>query len=55
MNVHILFNLLNDLEKRDKMRGFQSVLSLFRNELNKFNNTGARMIVSIYQTALKLF
>ena len=48
MSAHVLLNLLNDLGKRDKMRGLPSILSLFRNEFNKFNNTGARMIDSIY-------
>ena len=35
MIAHVLLNLLNEIEKRDKMRGLPSVLSLFRNELNK--------------------
>ena len=48
MSVHVLLNLLNELGKRDKMRGLPSILSLFRNEFNKFNNTRARMIDSIY-------
>ena len=26
------------------MRGLPRILSLFRNEFNKFNNTGARML-----------
>ena len=30
------------------MRGLPSILSLFRNEFNKFNKTGARMLDSIY-------
>ena len=30
------------------MRGLPSILSVFRNELNKFNNTGERMLDSIY-------
>ena len=34
--------------KRDKMRGLPSILSLFRNEFNKFNNSRARMLDSIY-------
>ena len=29
--------------------------SLFRNKFNKFNNTGARMLDSIYHMTLKLF
>ena len=48
MSVHVLLNLLNELEKRDKMQGLPSILSLFRNEFNKFNNTRARMLYSIY-------
>ena len=48
MSPHVLLNLLNELGKRDKMRGLPSILSLFRNEFNKFNNTRARMLDSIY-------
>ena len=47
MSAHVLFNLLNEVRKRDKMRGLLSILSLFGNKLNKFNNTGARMLDSI--------
>ena len=39
MSAHVLLNLLNELGKRDKMRGLSSILSLFCNEFNKFNNT----------------
>ena len=48
MSAHVLLNLLNELGKRDKMRGLPSILSIFRNEFNKFNNTRARMLDSIY-------
>ena len=48
MSAHVFLNLLNELGKRDKMRGLLSILSLFRNEFNKFNNTRARMLDSIY-------
>ena len=48
MSAHVLLNLLNELGKIDKMRGLPSILSLFRNEFNKFNNTRARMLDSIY-------
>ena len=48
MSAHVLLNLLNELGIRDKMRGLPSILSLFRNEFNKFNNTRARMLDSIY-------
>ena len=33
MSAHVLLNLLNELGKRDKMRGLSSILFLFRNEL----------------------
>ena len=48
MNAHVLLNLLNELGKRDKMRGLPSILSLFRNVFNKSINTRARMLDSIY-------
>ena len=41
MSANVLFNLLNELRKRDKMRGLPSILSLFRNKFNKFNMTRA--------------
>ena len=50
----VLLNLLNELGKRDKMRGLPSNLSLFRNEFNKFNNTRARMLDSIYHMTLSV-
>ena len=36
------------------MRGLPSILSLFHNEINKFNNLGAQMLDSIYHMTLKL-
>ena len=44
MSAHVLLDLLNELGKSDKMRGMSSILLLFRNEFNKFNNTGGRML-----------
>ena len=41
MRAHFLLNLFKDLRKSDKMRGLTSILSLFSNKLNKFNNTRA--------------
>ena len=55
MSAHVLLNLLNELGKIDKMRGLSSILSLFRNEFDKFNNTRARMLDSIYHMTLRLF
>ena len=54
MSAHVLLNLLNELGKRDKMRGLPSSLSLFRNEFNKFNNTIARILDYIYHMILRL-
>ena len=47
MSANVLLNLLNELGKRDKMRGLPSILSLFCNKFNKFDNTRARMLDSI--------
>ena len=48
MSAHVLLNLLNVLTKRDKMP------DIFCNEFDKYNNTGARMVYSIYHLTLKL-
>ena len=55
MIAHVLLNLLNELGKKDKMQGLPSVLSLFRIEFNKFNNTRARMLDSFYHMTLTIF
>ena len=55
MSVHVSLNLLNNLKKRDKMRGLPSVLSLFRNSFNKFNKTGSRRLDSFYHMTSKLY
>ena len=54
MSARVLLNLLNELGKNDKMRGLPSILSLFRNEFDKFNITSARMLDSIYHMTLRL-
>ena len=54
VSAHVLLNLLNELGKRDKMRGLPSILSLPRNEFNKFNNTRARLLDSVYHMTLRL-
>ena len=41
MSAHVLLNLLNELGKRDNMRGLPSILSPFRNKFKKFINTRA--------------
>ena len=54
MSAHVLLNLLNKLRKSDKMRGLLRISSLFRNEFNKFNNSRAGMLDSIYHMTLRL-
>ena len=54
MRAHGLLNLLNEFRKRDKMQGLLSILSLFRSKFNKFNNTAARMLDSIYHMTFRL-
>ena len=54
MNANVLLNLLNEFGKRDKMGGLTSILSLFCNKLNRFNNTRAGMLDSIYHMTLRL-
>ena len=39
----VLLNLLNSLQKSDKMLGKPHILSLFLNLFNKFNKTWALM------------
>ena len=44
-SAHVVLNLSNESRgKSDTMRGMSSMLSLFRNEFNKFNNTEVRML-----------
>ena len=54
MIAHVLLNLLNELGTIDNMRGLPRISSLFRNEFDTFNITGARMSDSFYHTTLKL-
>ena len=54
MSAHVLLNFLNELRKRDKMRGLPNILSFIRNEFNKFNNTRARLLDSIYHYDIKI-
>ena len=54
MSAHVLLTLLNELGKRDEMRGLPSILSIFHNKFNKFNNTRAQMLDFIYHMTLRL-
>ena len=53
MSAHVSLNLF-ELGKIYKMRGLPSILYLFRNEFNKFNNIRARMLDSVYHMAIKI-
>ena len=53
MSAHVLLNLLNELGKNIRCEAVPSILSIFPNEFNKFNNTGARLQDSIYHMRLK--
>ena len=44
MSIPVILNLLNQFGKRDIFRG---IVFLFRKEFNKFNNTRARMLVTL--------
>ena len=50
MSAHVLMNILNEFGKRDKLRGLSNILL----SLILFNNTGARMLDSIYHMTPKL-
>ena len=47
MSAHVLLNLLTSLEKVIKCEACRAFYIFFRNEFNKFNNTGARTLDSI--------
>ena len=48
MSAQVLFDLINELGKKIICEDLPSILSIFSNEFNKFNNTGTRMEGSIY-------
>ena len=53
MSAHVLLNLLNELGKKVRCEALPSILPIFPNEFNKFDNTVARMQDSIYHMTLK--
>ena len=53
-SVHVLLNLLNELGGKIRYEALLSILSVFPNEFNTFNNTGARMQHSIYHMNTKI-
>ena len=52
-SAHVLLNLLDELGLKIRCEALPSILSVFPNEFNKFNNTGARMQHSISRMTLK--
>ena len=48
-----ILNLLNEFGKSGKWEACQAFYLFFRTEFNKFNNTGAGMLNSIYHKTLK--
>ena len=48
-------NLLNELGKKIRCEALPSILSVFPNKFNKFNNTGARMQDPIYHTKITFY
>ena len=53
MSAHVLLDLLNELGKKIRCEDLPSILSIFFNVMNKFNNTGALMQDSILRMTLK--
>ena len=54
MSAKVLLNLLNELGKKIRCETLPTVLSVFSNEFNNFNNTNARFCLS-YDTKIALF
>ena len=52
MSAPVLFNILNWLRKSNKIHVHGKHSIAFRNEFNKFNNTGAQKLDSIYHITL---
>ena len=53
MSAHVLLKLLKSWVKGIKCKVCRAFY-LFHNEFNKFNNTGAQMLDSIYNMTLRL-
>ena len=54
LSAHVLLHLLSELGKEIKCEACQACLSLCQNVLNKYNDTGARMLDYIYDMTLKV-
>ena len=55
MSAPVFVKFIKRVGERGQIRGLPSILSRFCNEFNKFNNTGAPMLDSIYHMMLKSF
>ena len=55
MSAYVLLNFSNELVKGIKCEACRAFYLFFRNEFDKFNNTGARMLYSICHMTLELF
>ena len=54
ISAHVILVLFNQLGKSDKCEAYRAILSLFCNEFNKFNDTRARILDSIYHMTLRI-
>ena len=45
MSAHVLLNLLNELGEKIRCEALPSILSVFPNELTKFNYTETRRLI----------
>ena len=52
--TRVLIELLNELWKRDKMRGLPSILAIFHNEINKFNEKSQYAMLIRYPRTLRV-
>ena len=55
MSAYVLLNFLNELGKRDIMRGLPCFLSLFCNEFCNLNKAGAQTLESIKLLKITFF
>ena len=47
MRAHVLLYLICKFGISDEMRGLPTILSLFRDDFNKFNNKGTRIVYAL--------
>ena len=53
MSVHVLLNSFSELRKGQNAKLAEHFIFFFRNQFNKFINTGACLLDSVYQMTLK--